>query len=78
MPFVSMRKVDIEQPIFGANYIKGQVVGEPNGGFEGPATFKLWFNNGGAIEFGRAMLTAATQSKFRTVGLNLNSSRTYD
>ena len=31
MPFYCMKEVELEQPIFGANYIKGKVVSEPNG-----------------------------------------------
>lgn len=31
MPFYSMREVELEQPIFGANYIKGKVISEQNG-----------------------------------------------
>lgn len=44
--------------VFGANYIKGEVRAEPNGRWEGTAKFKLWFNNGGAIEFGQCLLNA--------------------
>ena len=32
MPFVNMREVNIEQPIFGANYLKGGIRAEENGG----------------------------------------------
>ena len=31
---------------------------EPQGRWEGTAKFKLWFNNGGAIEFGQCLLNA--------------------
>ncbi len=31
MPFYSMREVELEQPVFGANYIKGKVIAEANG-----------------------------------------------
>lgn len=58
MPFGCMRNIDIEQPVFGANYIKGEVRAEPAGRWEGTAKFKLWFNNGGAIEFGQCLLNA--------------------
>ena len=33
-PFVALRDVELEQPIFGANYIKGKVVAQPDGGFQ--------------------------------------------
>lgn len=58
MPFYCLRNLDIEQPVFGANYIKGQVRAEPQGQWNGIAKFKLWFNNGGAIDFGQALLQA--------------------
>lgn len=31
MPFFTMRELELEQPVFGANYIKGHVKAEPNG-----------------------------------------------
>ena len=58
MPFMHMRDLDIEQPVFGANYIKGHVRAEPQGRWQGDAKFKLWFNNGGAIEFGQCLMNA--------------------
>ncbi|XP_033754235.1 WW domain-binding protein 2-like [Pecten maximus] len=57
MPFYCMREVELEQPVFGANYIKGKINPE-NNGWMGDCRFKLWFTNGGAIEFGTAMLKA--------------------
>ena len=33
-PFVALRDVELEQPIFGANYIKGKVLAQPDGGFQ--------------------------------------------
>lgn len=58
MPFMTMRDLDIEQPVFGANYIKGQVRAEQGGRWDGIAKFKIWFNNGGAIEFGQCLMNA--------------------
>ena len=58
-PFVALRDVELEQPIFGSNYIKGRVIAQPNGNFSGEAKFKLYFKSGGAIDFGQAMLRAA-------------------
>ena len=67
MPFGHLRNLEIEQPVFGANYIKGEVKAEPNGRWEGTAKFKLWFNNGGAIEFGQCLLNAGSlASQVRT------------
>lgn len=87
MPFFCMRNLEIEQPVFGANYIKGEVKSEPQGlkikfkalnqfiisviitcnntetflgRWDGIAKFKLWFNNGGAIDFGSALMRAGT------------------
>ena len=79
-PFVALKDVELEQPIFGANYIKGkvrpvflslytctlnnrsQVRAQPGGNFTGEAKFKLHFKSGGAIDFGQAMLKAATMA----------------
>lgn len=35
MGFLSMKNVELEQPIFGANYLKGIVVAEPGGKWTG-------------------------------------------
>ncbi|VVC96164.1 unnamed protein product, partial [Leptidea sinapis] len=58
-PFIALQDVTVEQPMFGANYIKGKVGAQPNGNFIGEVKFKLTFKSGGAIEFGQAMLKAA-------------------
>lgn len=55
--------MELEQPMFGANYIKGKVRAQPNGGWVGEAKFKLHFKHGGAIEYGQAMLQAAGMGK---------------
>ena len=64
-----VKDVELEQPIFGANYIKGKVRAQPGGQFVGEAKFKLHFKSGGAIDFGQAMLKAA-QMASRNVGVN--------
>ncbi|XP_020912392.1 WW domain-binding protein 2 [Exaiptasia diaphana] len=51
MNFRSIRGVEVKQPMFGANYIKGDVISEPEGGWQGRGTFNITFNSGGAIEF---------------------------
>ncbi|CAG0917218.1 unnamed protein product [Notodromas monacha] len=61
-PFSTLRNVELEQPVFGANHIKGSVKSEPNGGWTGEARLKLAFKHGGAIDFGKAMLEAAKMS----------------
>ena len=48
--------MEIEQPVFGANYIKGKVIAQAGGNWSGEVKFKLLFKKGGAIEFGQAML----------------------
>ncbi|NWS80219.1 WBP2 protein, partial [Toxostoma redivivum] len=62
MPFYLVKGCSIEQPVFSANYIKGQIQAEAGGGWEGQGTFKLAFNSGGAIEFGQLMLKAASSA----------------
>ncbi|KAI1725638.1 WW domain-binding protein 2 [Ditylenchus destructor] len=58
IPFHSLRNVKLEQPIFGANYLNGAAVAEPDGGWSGEANWKLTFNKGGCIDFGQALLKA--------------------
>ncbi|KAK6170245.1 hypothetical protein SNE40_018684 [Patella caerulea] len=58
-PFLNLREVELEQPIFGANFIKGRIIAEQGGNWNGEAKFKMHFNHGGAIEFGQCMLKAA-------------------
>lgn len=63
-PFVTLSNVELEQPVFGANFIKGKVRAQPNGNWIGEAKFKLMFKTGGAIDFGQAMLRAAQMGRF--------------
>ncbi|KZC13474.1 PREDICTED: WW domain-binding protein 2 [Dufourea novaeangliae] len=62
-PFVTLSDVEMEQPMFGANYIKGKCHAQPNGNWIGECKFKLHFKSGGAIEFGQAMLRAAAMAQ---------------
>lgn len=57
-----MFDLSLEQPVFGANYIKGKVRPESQPDSQNGLTFKLKFSNGGAIEFGQAMDNAAKQA----------------
>ncbi|XP_051818204.1 postacrosomal sheath WW domain-binding protein isoform X2 [Antechinus flavipes] len=59
MPFNLMKDYSVEQPTFGANYIKGTISAAPSGGWEGQANFKLIFRSGGAMEFSRLMMKCA-------------------
>jgi len=58
-PFCTLSDVELEQPVFGANFIKGKVRAQPNGNWVGEVKFKMVFKKGGAIDFGQAMLKAA-------------------
>uniref|UniRef100_A0A646QII0 WW domain-binding protein 2 n=1 Tax=Hemiscolopendra marginata TaxID=943146 RepID=A0A646QII0_9MYRI len=63
-PFFLMTNVELEQPTFGCNYIKGKIRSLPEADLHqnpwvGTAIFKLYFKSGGAIDFGMAMLQAA-------------------
>jgi len=59
MPFHCMRGVKLEQPVFAANYLKGEAVAQPGGNWNGQVTWKLSFNKGGCVDFGQALLRAA-------------------
>ncbi|CAD6190543.1 unnamed protein product [Caenorhabditis auriculariae] len=59
MPFHSLRNVKLEQPLLGANYLKGEVEALPGGNFEGIIEWRLSFPKGGCIDFGQALLRAA-------------------
>jgi len=60
-PFYAMFDLNLEQPIFGANFISGKVRPETHPDGQG-ITFKLKFAKGGAIEFGQAMDNASKQA----------------
>ncbi|XP_053439316.1 postacrosomal sheath WW domain-binding protein, partial [Nycticebus coucang] len=72
MPFDLMTNCTIEQPVFGANYIKGTIQSAPYGGWEGQAIFKLVFRRGGAIEFAQLMMRAASAAARGTPLRTLN------
>jgi hypothetical protein len=58
MPFFCLRNVKLEQPVFGANYMKGTAIAQPNGNFVGDLVWKITFPKGGCIHFGQALLRA--------------------
>lgn len=62
MPFTQLREVDIEQPIFGANYLKSKVNAEQGGNWSGSGKVKMHFTNGGCIEFGQCLLEAGRRA----------------
>jgi len=55
----------VEQPVFGANFLKGKVRAQPNGNWRGEAKFKLNFKSGGAIDFATGMMKAIHIGKFK-------------
>ncbi|KAL0625457.1 Postacrosomal sheath WW domain-binding protein [Plecturocebus cupreus] len=81
MPFDLMTNLTVEQPVFAANFIKGTIRAAPDGGWEGQATFKLVFRNGGAIEFAQLMVKAASAAArgfpLRTLNDWFSSTRIY-
>lgn len=60
MPFPKIKDFEIKQPMFGANYLQGRILAEPDGGWMGSATFEMVFKNGGAIEIGQKLVELAT------------------
>lgn len=68
-PFFTVSNLGLEQPIFGANYIKGTVKAEQNGNWTGKCAFKLKFMKGGAIEFGQAMMEAGKIASQHAAGM---------
>ncbi|XP_062508807.1 WW domain-binding protein 2-like [Corticium candelabrum] len=56
MPFQLLRQIEIKQPLFGANYLQGEVTAEADGGWQGRADFSLTFSEGGAIDFSSLLL----------------------
>ena len=57
-PFVVLSEVDVEQPMFGSNFLKGKIRAQPDGGWRGEAKFKIVFKSGGAIDFAQGMVMA--------------------
>lgn len=62
-PFICLTDVEVEQPLFGANYIRGKVRAQDNGNFVGEVKFKILFKSGGCIDFAQSMLRAAHMAK---------------
>uniref|UniRef100_A0A183BKQ3 GRAM domain-containing protein n=1 Tax=Globodera pallida TaxID=36090 RepID=A0A183BKQ3_GLOPA len=63
MPFGCLRNVKLEQPIFGANYLAGELIAQPEGNWEGQSNWKLTFNRGGCIDFGQALLKTSDMAE---------------
>jgi hypothetical protein len=62
-PFSALFDMSLEQPVFGANYIKGKLRTDSSANSsptnQNVYQFKLKFNRGGAVEFGQAMREAS-------------------
>ena len=70
MDFQHIRNTEVKQPIFGANYLKGYVIAEPDGGWEGNANFNVNFPKGGAIDFAEIFQkTVKTSLRNRQAGV---------
>jgi len=55
--FSSIKDFKLKQPMLGANFIKGKTIGEPGEhGFKGSVDWKLTFNDGGAVDYGRTLI----------------------
>uniref|UniRef100_A0A0K0DNH2 MPN domain-containing protein n=1 Tax=Angiostrongylus cantonensis TaxID=6313 RepID=A0A0K0DNH2_ANGCA len=63
MPFSSMQDVHLEQPIFGANYLRGITTAIPGSQLYGEVPWRLTFNKGGCIDFGRTLLEAVDRAE---------------
>ncbi|TRY82146.1 hypothetical protein DNTS_009461 [Danionella cerebrum] len=61
-PYYLMKSCSIEQPVFSANFIQGEVRAEAGGGWEGKASFKISFPSGGAIDLGQHLFKLATNA----------------
>lgn len=64
-----MSDVELEQPVFGANYIRGKIRAQPNGNWTGETKFKMSFKSGGCIDFGQALLRAASMAQRNSGGM---------
>ncbi|EDV27843.1 WW domain-binding protein 2 [Trichoplax sp. H2] len=53
MPFNCLRNVELKQPIFGSNHLRGTCIpDQEETAFRDSLDFKMYFTSGGAIEFG--------------------------
>lgn len=67
-PFITLHDVEVEQPVFGANYLKGKVRAQANGNWTGEAKFKMIFKKGGCIDFAQAMMKAVAMASRNASG----------
>ncbi|XP_055507690.1 WW domain-binding protein 2-like isoform X2 [Leucoraja erinacea] len=59
LPFQLIEGFTVEQGLFSSNYIKGRITAQPEGGWEGQATFRLTFYSGGAVDFAKTVVQVA-------------------
>ncbi|PAV63658.1 hypothetical protein WR25_07778 [Diploscapter pachys] len=62
MPFNTMQDVHLDQPIFGANYLRGIALAMPGSLLSGEIPWRMTFNKGGCIDFGHALLQAVERA----------------
>ncbi|CAI4224174.1 unnamed protein product [Auanema sp. JU1783] len=62
MPFSCMRNVQLQQPIFGANYLCGIASPTPGSNLRCEVPWELVFNKGGCIDFGHSLLAAVDRA----------------
>lgn len=63
LPFAMLESVKLEQPLLGANYLKGGIQALQGDNFQGLVDWKMSFPKGGCIEFGQALLRANAMAK---------------
>ncbi|EFO84532.1 hypothetical protein CRE_22564 [Caenorhabditis remanei] len=62
IPFNNMQDVNLNQPIFGANYLCGTATAVQGGQMRGEVPWRMTFNRGGCIEFGQSLLQAVERA----------------
>lgn len=62
IPFNNMQDVHLDQPIFGANYLRGVATAVQGGQMHGEVAWRMTFNRGGCIEFGQSLLQAVDRA----------------
>lgn len=72
MPFKQIKDFEIKQPVFGANFLKGKLVAEANGGWEGSVVFEIFFKDGGAIDVGQTLVKLATNPQPQLSALTMH------
>lgn len=72
MPFKQIKDFEIKQPVFGANFLTGKLLAEPDGGWEGSVIFEMYFKDGGAITIGQKLVQLATNPQPQLSALSMH------